>query len=90
MVAVLWPAGRNAAASEGGGVTGPKNIGVRELTYRLAFLASSVQVRHCRPPAMPIDPSSMRSVDALQYSSDPGPRQLPKVWQAPLWKTFRY
>jgi len=26
-------------------VTGPKNIGVRELTYRLAFLASSVQVK---------------------------------------------
>lgn len=25
-------------------MTGPKNIGVRELTYRLAFLASSVQV----------------------------------------------
>ena len=42
--AVLGCAGRNAAASEGGGVTGPKNIGVRELTYRLAFLASSVQV----------------------------------------------
>ncbi|CAK0783083.1 hypothetical protein CVIRNUC_006278 [Coccomyxa viridis] len=40
---LLKGAGRNAAASEGGGVTGPKNIGVRELTYRMAFLASSVQ-----------------------------------------------
>lgn len=26
-------------------MTGPKSIGVRELTYRLAFLASSVQVK---------------------------------------------
>ena len=37
---------------------GPKNIGVRELTYRLAFLASSVQVRRRRPPTMPIDHTS--------------------------------
>jgi hypothetical protein len=27
-------------------VTGPKSVGVRELTYRMSFLASSVQV--CR------------------------------------------
>ena len=31
-------------------MTGPKNIGVRELTYRMAFLASSVQV--CSTPEM--------------------------------------
>lgn len=38
-------AGRlNGAANEGGGVTGPRSIGVRELTYKMAFLASSVQV----------------------------------------------
>ncbi|EIE23406.1 MCM-domain-containing protein [Coccomyxa subellipsoidea C-169] len=33
----------NGAANEGGGVTGPRSIGVRELTYKMAFLASSVQ-----------------------------------------------
>ncbi|BDA47708.1 DNA replication licensing factor MCM6 [Coccomyxa sp. Obi] len=31
------------ASSEGGGVTGTKSLGVRELTYKMAFLASSVQ-----------------------------------------------
>lgn len=45
-VKLSWPCGegRGGAANEGGGVTGPKSLGVRELTYRLSFLASSVQV----------------------------------------------
>jgi len=33
---------RQAAGAQGSGVTGLKSLGVRELTYRLAFLASSV------------------------------------------------
>jgi hypothetical protein len=33
------------ASTEGGGVTGTRSLGVRELTYKMAFLASSVQVK---------------------------------------------
>ena len=47
-------------------MSGPKNIGVRELTYRLAFLASSVQVRHCSPPSMHMNHLSIHSEAMLQ------------------------
>jgi hypothetical protein len=42
------------ASNEGGGVTGTKSLGVRELTYRLSFLASSVMVRApcCHPSSV--------------------------------------
>lgn len=42
------PAGRDRANAGAEGITGMKQLGVRELTYRLAFLACSVQPSHSK------------------------------------------
>ena len=65
-------AGKGAAASEGGGITGTKSLGVRELTYRMAFLASSVVVRARQPPllALPLCwQISLSSFPMAQFSA---------------------
>lgn len=42
------------ASTEGGGITGTRSLGVRELTYKMAFLASSVQVKPSHNHQFPI------------------------------------
>ena len=64
--------GRGGAGTDSGpGVSGLKNLGVREMTYRLAFVASSVQPQEQRTSGCSIRTDESGGVDSVDGTSGP-------------------
>lgn len=69
--------GTRSTAAAGEGVTGLKALGVRDLNYRLVFLASAVQPAGQRLGLANIRPDNDDELDSINLS----PEEMEEVWQ---------